>query len=377
MADQTLDFTGFRLSILTMTNTAKVEPDPLRSVYTSNLPGLLKELKISLAVTTYQAGKLILIREDDGKVNTHFRDFAKPMGLSCDGHRLTIGGTNTVWFYRNMPGVAEKVEPVGKHDACYLPRGVHVTGDIDIHELDWDSQDELWVVNTRFCCLCTLDVDHSFRPRWRPPFVSALAPEDRCHLNGLCMVDGQPGFVTALGQADSPGGWRENKAQGGVLLDVRSNKIILEGLSMPHSPRWYQDKLWLLESGNGSLARLNIDQQTLHTVATLPGFTRGIDFYGPLAFIGLSKVRESAVFSAIPLVERLAERLCGIWVVNIETGAILGFLRFETGVEEIFGVSVLRNTAYPELVEWNSPLMSSSYVLPEESLRDVALSKTN
>jgi uncharacterized protein (TIGR03032 family) len=204
--------------------------------------------------------------------------------------------TNTVWEYHNMPAVAQKLEPTGKYDGCYLPRRIHVTGDIDIHELARDRDNGLWVISTRLCCLCTLDADHSFYPRWRPPFVSALAPEDRCHLNGLAMVDGRPRYVTALGVTDTPGGWRANKARGGILMDVETSDILLRGLSMPHSPRWYRGKLWILESGAGSLAVVDVERRTWQTVAQLPGFTRGLDFMGPLAFVGLSQVRESAVF---------------------------------------------------------------------------------
>jgi uncharacterized protein (TIGR03032 family) len=352
---------------------APAEDVALRSVYTSNLPGLFEQLKISLAVSTYQAGKVILVRNDRGTINTHFRDFSKPMGIAADANRLTIGGTNTVWYYRNMPAVAPKLEPQGKHDACYLPRRIHVTGDIDIHELAWDRDGELWVVNTRFGCLCTLDADHSFNPRWRPPFLSALSPEDRCHLNGLAMVDGRPKYVTALGETDTAGGWRENKARGGVLIDIKTNEILLRQLSMPHSPRWYQGKLWLLESGEGSLAVVDLTRRNWEKVAETPGFTRGVDFYGPLAFIGLSQVRESAVFSGIPLVERLKERTCGVWVVHIETGQTVGFLRFEEGVQEIFAVQVLPNISYPEMLLWDDPRLASSYVLPDEALADVAL----
>jgi uncharacterized protein (TIGR03032 family) len=349
------------------------ETADLRSVYTSNLPALFEQLQISLIVSTYQAGKAIVVRNDNGTLNTHFRTFAKPMGIVADQNRLTIGGANTVWEYRNMPAVAKKLEPADKHDTCYLPRRIHVTGDIDIHELARDSNDELWVVNTRFCCLCTLDPDHSFYPRWRPSFVSALAPEDRCHLNGLAMVDGHPKYVTALGETDTPGGWRANKARGGILIDVKSNKVLLRGLSMPHSPRWYQGKIWLLESGEGSLAQVDLEHRTWRTVAQLPGFTRGIDFLGPLAFIGLSQVRESAVFSGIPLVERVKERTCGVWVVNIETGQTVGFLRFEAGVQEIFAVQILRAMRFPELLEWNDERLGTSYVLPDEALPDVVL----
>jgi uncharacterized protein (TIGR03032 family) len=357
-----------------MTDQCAPQPEnrsDLRSVHTSNLPALFDQLGISLIVSTYQAGKAIVVRSDSGTLNTHFRAFTKPMGIIAANNLLTIGGANTVWEYRNMPTLAQKLEPAGKHDACYLPRRIHVTGDIDIHELARDDSNELWVVNTRFCCLCTLDVDHSFYPRWRPSFVSALAPEDRCHLNGLAMVDGRPKYVTALGETDTLAGWRTNKAKGGVLIDVEKNEVLLRGLSMPHSPRWHQGKLWLLESGEGSLAQVDLERRTWRTVVQVPGFTRGIDFFGPLAFIGLSQVRESAVFSGIPLVERISERTCGVWVVNIETGQTVGFLRFEAGVQEIFAVQILRGMRFPELLEWNDQRLGNSYVLPDEALTDV------
>jgi len=351
---------------------AAQQENTLRSVHTSNLPDLFQRLGISLVVSTYQAGKVILVRADGGSLNTHFRTFNKPMGMSADRNRITIGGSNTVWYYRNMAAVARKLDPPGKHDACYLPRQIHVTGDIDIHELAWDADDELWVINTRFCCLCTLDADNSFNPRWRPPFVSTLAPQDRCHLNGLGMVDGKPRFVTALGETDTEGGWRVNKRNGGILMDIDSNEILLRGLSMPHSPRWYRDKLWVLESGEGSLALVDLEERKWQMVAQVPGFTRGIDFLGDLAFIGLSQVRESATFSGIPLVERVKERTCGVWVVHIKTGHIVGFLRFEAGVQEIFAVQVLQGVNFPEVLEWDDPRLSQSYMLPDEVMSQVA-----
>lgn len=349
---------------------ADQEPHPLRSVYTNNLPHILEQLGISLAVSTYQAGRVILVRSENGVINTHFRLFHKPMGITADAQRLTIGGANTVWYYRNMPAVAKKLDPPGKHDACYLPRQIHVTGDIDIHEMAYAADGTLWLVNTRFCALCTLDPDHSFNPQWRPPFVTALAPQDRCHLNGLAMVDGKPKYVTALGETDTQGGWRANKANGGILMDVETNEILLRGLSMPHSPRWYRDRLWVLESGEGALSWVDFPRRMTHMVAMLPGFTRGISFVGPLAFIGLSQVRESATFSGIPLVNRLKERTCGVWVVNIETGETLGFLRFEQGVQEIFAVQVLP-ARFPEMLEWSDPHLMNSYVLPDAALAEL------
>ncbi len=363
-----------------MTNNANnVQPpsnligNELRSVYTNTLAELLIQLNLSLVISTYQAGKVILVRYDreTQTVNTHFRDFEKPMGMAVHGPRLTIGGQKSVTYLRNMPAVARKLEPIGKYDACYLPREIHITGDIDIHEMGYDTNDELWLVNTRFSCLCTLDHKHSFTPRWRPKFISAYAAEDRCHLNGLAIVDGTPQYVTALGETDTAGGWRENKASGGLLIDVQRNEILLRGLSMPHSPHWHNGRLWLLEGGEGSLAWVNPATRTWHTISHLPGFTRGIDFYGPLAFIGLSQVRETATFSGLPLIERLEDkRICGVWVVNLQNGQTVGFLRFESGVQEIFSVKVLPNTVYPEILEWNDPKLAFSYVLPDEALAE-------
>jgi uncharacterized protein (TIGR03032 family) len=349
---------------------AQPQANPLRSVHTSSLTDILRQLHISLVVSTYQAGKVVLVRADGGTINTHFRNFHKPMGIAGDGSRLTVGGANTVWYYRNMPAVAHKLEPPGKHDACYLPRRIHVTGDADIHEMAYRGEGELVMVNTRFGTLCTLDAEHSFTPFWRPPFVSALAPQDRCHLNGLAMVAGQPKYVTALGETDTPGSWRANKRNSGILMDVPRNTVLLRGLCMPHSPRWYDEQLWLLESGEGSVARVDLASGAWHAITNLPGFTRGLDFIGPLAFIGLSQVRETATFSDIPLVERLGERTCGVWVVNIHTGETVAFLRFEEGVQEIFAVQILP-ARFPEMLEWGDDRLMISYVIPDEALKDV------
>ncbi len=326
-----------------------------------------------MLVSTYQTGKVIILRADGNAVNTHFRDFPKPMGLTADANHITIGTTHEILELHNMPAVAAKLAPTGKHDACYLQRRTHTTGDIDIHEMA-HSANELWFINTRFSCLCTLHPNYSFVPRWRPFFVSALSPEDRCHLNGLCLVAGQPRYVTALGETDTRENWRQNKANGGILLEVPTQRLILRELSMPHSPRWYANQLWLLESGQGTLAVVDPVHQQLRTIAQLPGFTRGLDFYGPLAFIGLSQVRESAMFSGIPLTERLEERVCGVWVVNIETGQTIAFLRFEDAVQEIFAVQVLPGIGFPEILESTHELFAQSYVLPDEALKDTTAS---
>jgi uncharacterized protein (TIGR03032 family) len=291
------------------------------------------------------------------------------MGLAVAPGRIAVGTRAEVLDYRNFPAVAPKIEPAGKHDACFLPRNKHFTGDIRIHEIAF-AQGELWLVATNFSCLATLDAEHSFVPRWMPPFITELTNEDRCHLNGLCVVEGRVRYVTALGETDEPGGWREQKASGGVLIDVASGETVLTGLSMPHSPRWYDGRLWLLESGKGTLSVADPAAGSVETVAELPGFTRGLLFAGGLAFVGLSQVRETATFGGLPMLERLDERLCGVWAVHPETGETVGFLRFEELVQEVFDVAVLPGHRYPEIAEEGSDAASQSFVLPSAPAYD-------
>jgi uncharacterized protein (TIGR03032 family) len=358
-------------------NSAKVEEAaPLRAVHTANFPSMLRNLNASILVTTYQAGKLVIVRDEGDHLNTHFRILHAPMGMALDGDRLAIGTSIQIWDYVNVPAVAAKLEPPGSHDGCFLPRSCHVTGNIQIHEMAWGVGGELWVVNTRFSCLCTIDRTSSFTPRWRPPFVSALEPTDRCHLNGMAMVDGKPRYVTALGETDTAGGWRAGKAKGGVLFDVTSGEIITRGLSMPHSPRWYGGKLWVCESGAGTLGYVDLKTGKYEAIAEVPGFTRGLDFIGNIAFVGLSQVRESAIFSGIPITERLtpAERTCGVCAINLTTGQVIGLLRFETAVQEIFAVTVLAGKRYPDLINDDTKLLENSFTVPDAALVDVPAS---
>jgi uncharacterized protein (TIGR03032 family) len=342
------------------------QPDqPLRSVHTADFPGLLAELGASLLVTTYQAGKLVIVRADGSTLNTHFRGFQRPMGLALAGDRLAVGVALEILEYRNIPAPGRLLEPRGRHDACYLPRVSHVTGDVQIHEMAW-ADHELWFVNTRFSCLCTRSAGYSFSPRWKPAFVSALTPEDRCHLNGLGVRDGRPRYVTAHGRGDGPGSWRENKRSGGVVIDVPANEIIAGGLSMPHSPRWHAGRLWVLESGAGRVGVVDPSDGRFETIAQLPGFTRGLDFAGPFAFVGLSQVRESAYFGGLPLTEEMAERACGVWVLHAETGRTVAFLRFEDAVQEVFAVQVLPGARFPDLIHSDPNVLADSFMLPDE-----------
>ena len=351
---------------------ARASGEWFRSLSTQSFPDLLRHLGVSLLVSTYQSGRLILVRAENATtLNTHFRRFASPMGIAVGNGRIVLGTEREVWDFRNMPAVAAKLQPAGKHDACFLPRKIHVTGDIRIHEIGF-AAGELWMVNTRFSALCTLDADSTFVPRWRPPFITRLAAEDRCHLNGMAIIDDRVRFVTALGVTNTAGGWRENKARGGVLLDVPSGEIVLHGLSMPHSPRRYGDHFFILESGKGTFAAADLATGRVDTIAELPGFTRGLAFAGPFAFVGLSQVRESNLFGGIPLTERVAERECGVYAIDLRNGGIAAFLRFEGNVSEIFDVQVLPGAVYPELLELESPMVAASYKVPADKLNEFA-----
>lgn len=366
----------------------------LRSVHTSNFPEILEQLGISLLVTTYQAGKLVMLRPENGVLNTHFRVFEKPMGLAVQPNRVAIGTAMQVWEFHNIPAVCRKLNdptslkadtetaedsepsvqraaPARPHDACFLPRVAHWTGDIQIHEMAWVDDDVIFV-NTLFSCLAKRSGMYNFEPLWRPSFVTKYLPGDCCHLNGLANRDGKVRYVTALGETNKPDGWRENKRNGGLLIDLDSDEIVARGLSMPHSPRWYDGKLWLLHSGTGGFGTIDPNTGEYEQVVELPGFTRGLSFCGPLAFIGLSQVRESAVFSGIPIAEKAPEeRSCGVWAVNLQTGEVIAFVKFEDAVQEIFAVEVLPLSRYPELVNDDRLLLASSYELPDSAVADV------
>lgn len=338
----------------------------LASVHTRNFPDLLRQLGGCLVITTYQAGKLVILRPDGDAINTHFRQFNRPMGLAATRECLVVGGHIEVAEFRNMPDVAKHLHNPPRHDAVYLARRGHITGAIDVHEIALDDQCEIWLVNTLFSCLCTLDRQSSFVPRWKPKFVTYYAPEDRCHLNGLGIRDGKPRYLTALGETNNFQGWRANKRDGGVLLDSVADEVIVRGLSMPHSPRWHDDRLWVLESGRGALVTIDIASGQKTDVARVPGFARGLDFLGPIAFVGLSQLRDGNIFTDIPLTEENNERSCGVWAIDIRTGQIIGLLKFTEGVQEIFAVQTLSGLLFPEVLH-DSLLLASSYAMPDQT----------
>jgi protein O-GlcNAc transferase len=314
--------------------------------FTPVLIDLLGHLRASLMVTTYQAGKLLVLGVRDGQLKITFSHYEQPMGLAISGDRLAIGTRRQMNFLSGNREVAPSVAPAGTWDVCYVPRTSTWTGSIHGHDLAWGS-DGLWMVNTRFSCLCTLHEDYSFVPQWKPRFISQLIDQDRCHLNGLAMVDGRPRFVTAMAEVDTAGGWRPTKATSGVIIDVESGETIARGFAMPHSPRWHRGKLWVLDSGRGALGTVDPATGRFETVETFPGYTRGLSFLGQFAFVGLSRIRETSVFGGVPIAERRDELKCGVGVVDLDTGRTVAVFQFLSGVTEIFAVEVAAGAACP------------------------------
>jgi uncharacterized protein (TIGR03032 family) len=333
--------------------TSPERPDtaPTREVrheYSPALPPLLSQLGVSLLVSTYQAGKVVSVGVAAGELTLSYHNFERAMGVAVKPNLVAVGARAQVWFLPNSPEFAPRVEPAGRHDACFLTRSSHFTGEVQAHELAW-AGDELWLVNTAFSCLCTLDARHSFVPRWKPPFVTALAAEDRCHLNGLAMADGKPRYATALAETDTTQGWRANKVTSGCLIDVASGQTVARGFAMPHSPRVHGGRVWMLHSGAGQLVLVDPANGRAETVTELPGYTRGLALYDRFAFVGLSKIRETSTFGGMPIAERRPELKCGVGVVDLSTGRLLAHLEFVTGVEEIFDVQVVPGTRCPAL----------------------------
>lgn len=340
------------------------KPQSFRFVYSEDFAPLLEELGISLFVTTYQANKLLVIRAQHGRVSMLMRSFDRAMGIAVDHQRLAIATKKQLWFLASAPDIARQVSEHESHDICFVPRRSHVTGDISCHEITWGRDHELWVVNTRFSCLCTLAPDYSFVPRWQPRQITKLAPEDRCHLNGLEMNKGRPEFVTALGTTDTVQGWRDQRISGGCVIHVPTGETVSAGLCMPHSPRLHQGQLWLLESGRGRLCTISQEDGKLTEAGIMGGYVRGLDFCDDYAFVGLSKARDTASFHEPDLQNRETE-ICGIRIVSLKTGTVVASLDFEAGVEEIFDLRLLRNARNPAVIGMQKDTVDGIFIVPQ------------
>ena len=325
------------------------EADKIDIDFSQGLAGFLASNNISIGFTSYQTGRLYLVGHGaDGTLALHEAVYPQAMGVIGDGDRIYLGTLTQIVRMENVLAPSQRANEI--HDKVYVPRNMQTTGNIDIHELGIKENGKIVFVNTRYSCLCEPSVTHSFKPVWKPEFISKLAAEDRCHLNGLAMVDGQPKYVTAVCRSDVVDGWRDRRHDGGVIIDVDSNEIMAEGLSMPHSPRVHDGRLWVLNSGSGELGWINPADRAFTPIAFFPGFLRGLAFHNDHAFVTLSKPRHGR-FEGLALDDKLREKdadaWCGVQIVSLANGDVAQWLRFDGAITELFDICVLPGVQNP------------------------------
>lgn len=341
-------------------------PPPFSCIYSPNVAELLTQLNCSIAITTYQAGKLIFLSPND--VNTMRqlpRDFNKAMGLAIKDNRMALATKEEVVVLANAPLLANDY-PTKPHfyDAFFVPRATYYTGMIDIHDMDWDDEGRLWGVNTAFSCLITIDDRHSFEPKWMPPFIKSFEGGDFCHLNGMATVDGKPKYVSMFGETNSPKGWREGVETNGLIMDIQSNEYICRHLQMPHSPRWFDGKLYCLLSATGELIQIDIESGKYEVITRLKGFVRGMAKRGDYLFIGLSRLRKnSSIFRDLAITKDAIH--CGVEIIHLPTGANVGHIRYQSSVEEIYDVQILPNALRPGILNHTTPTHRLALHTPE------------
>ena len=309
----------------------------------------LAERRASLAFTTYQAGKVFFIGlQPDGRLSVFERTFERAMGLSVKESTLWLANLYQLFRFENFLGPGETHQG---YDALYVPLESRTTGDVDIHDVGIDVTDTPVFVVTRFNCLATIDDKASFRPIWRPAFIDRLAAEDRCHLNGLAMVDGRPKYVSAVATTNLAEAWREHRVNGGVIIDVDTSETVADGLSMPHSPRLYRDVLYVLNAGTGEFGWIDRKTGRFEPMAFCRGFLRGLTFLDHYAVVGTSLPRDNRTYDGLPLQARLAaEKVtpqCALHIINLKTGDVEHQLTLSGIIEELYDVTALPGILRP------------------------------
>ncbi len=325
---------------------------PARSWRPVASPGLydwLAKQDVSLAVSTYQVGKLLLLgRADDGELGIAERSFRRAMGIWTNGTTLWLATAYQVWRLEHQ--FDQRARAAG-YDRLFVPRIGYTTGDLDLHDIAIDADGQPVFVASLFNCLATVSDTQSFEPLWLPPFVADLTAEDRCHLNGLALVDGRAKYVTLCAATNTNRGWKSRRTDGGQLWDVETNKAVLTGLTMPHSPRWFDGRLWMLNSGAGQLGYVDFQTGRFEPVAFVPGYARGLAFVGGYAIVGLSRPREQNRFGGLALDDELARRdttsYTGLAIVDLATGETSHTLRIEGSIAELYDVAVLPGITRP------------------------------
>lgn len=339
---------------------------PFSCTYTPELPILLRQLNCSIGISTYQAGKIIFLSPGpEGRIVQLPRSFVKAMGIALKGDRMAVACKDEIILLKNSPQLAQFYpKKKNTYDALFMPRASYYTGALDIHDLDWTADDQVIGINTSFSCIVKLDEHFSFTPIWKPHFITKIASEDRCHLNGMAIENGKAKYVTAFNDGDTPKSWRAVVTSGGIIMDVESNEIIARNIPMPHSPRIFDGALYLLLSATGELVKVDLATGKYDVVTKIGGFVRGLSRIGDYAFVGLSKLRKtSSTFSKLKIAE--TADVCGIAVVHLPSGKLIGKLVYQNSVEEIYDVQVLPGMIRPGILNTIKPEYKMGLMTPD------------
>jgi len=326
---------------------------PFSCKFTPQVPQLLQQLNCSIAISTYQAGKVVFISaKNENDLIQLPRNFEKAMGIAEDTEKdkIAIACKDEIIVFRNSIDLARFYPKAqNKYDSLYLPRNTFHTGALDIHDLNFGSNGELFAVNTLFSSIVKIDENYNFTPYWTPNFIDKIASEDRCHLNGMAMKNRKPKYASAFSSGNTPQSWRENITSSGIIIDIENNSIIAEGLGMPHTPRIFNNELYVLLSATGELAKINTKDGSHDTITKIDGFVRGMSLHNDYLFIGISKLRRnSSTFGKLPFAEQANE--AGIVIVHLPTRSIQGKITYLTSLDEIYDVHILANKTRPNIL---------------------------
>ncbi len=341
---------------------------PFSCQYSPQIPELLLRLNCTIAITTYQAGKLVLIspQNEDTLVQLP-RTFPKPMGIAENKatDQLALACKDEILIFANSPQLAHHYPNAPqKYDALYMPRATYHTGPLDIHDLCFGGDGKLYAVNTLFSCIVTIDDQYNFTPYWKPSFIDQIVSEDRCHLNGLALKDGLPKYATAFNQGNSFQSWREKVTTSGVIFDIDTNETVATDLAMPHSPRWFGDALYVLLSASGELIRVDVNSGKKEVIVKLDGFVRGMDLYKDYLFIGLSKLRRnSSTFGKLDFAEKANQ--AGIVIIHLPTGSMVGKIHYLTSLDEIYDVHIIGDKIRPNILNTATPDYKLGLMTPD------------
>ena len=341
---------------------------PFSCKYTPQIPQLLRKLNCSIAISTYQAGKVVFIsaKDEDSLIQLP-RNFEKAMGIAEDTQKdkVAIACKDEVILFRNSKDLAAFYPNApNKYDALYLPRNTFHTGAIDIHDLNFGKNGELYAVNTLFSSIVTIDDNYNFTPFWLPPFIDKITSEDRCHLNGMAMKDGNPKYATAFNNGNTPQSWRDNITKSGIIMDIETNTIVAQGLAMPHTPRIFNNQLYVLLSATGELVKIDTETGNYEVIIQINGFLRGMSLHKDYLFIGLSKLRKnSSTFGKLPCAKNANE--AGIVVIHLPTRSITGKLTYLTSLDEIYDLHVLADKIRPNILNTLTDDHKKGLMIPE------------